>query len=188
MRFEKCLLSCMTIGAMKRRTAGHRTHHEYLHFRTLSVKIDVDFVPIHLRFLTHAVALRDKRLSRGQPHLPLTFAHVVADRGSSHRSVRKFAQNSPINPPRCVPLLARCPPVSLQNRADERHDRRQLWLGTQPIVVWWWHRTGQRLADQSAMNTEFCRNPGNRADPKLMLPTELLEQVQFGSPIHARVP
>jgi hypothetical protein len=38
------------------------------------------------------------------------------------------------------------------------------------------------------MNTELGRHAGDRADPKLMLPTELLEQFHFGFPVHKRHP
>jgi hypothetical protein len=38
------------------------------------------------------------------------------------------------------------------------------------------------------MNAELCRHAGDRADSKLMLPTELLEQFRFGFPVHKRHP
>ena len=38
------------------------------------------------------------------------------------------------------------------------------------------------------MNPKLCRNAGYRADPKLMLPTELLKQFHFGFPVHAGPP
>jgi hypothetical protein len=34
------------------------------------------------------------------------------------------------------------------------------------------------------MNPKFCRNTGDGADPKLMLPTKLLEYFHFGFPVH----
>ena len=33
-----------------------------------------------------------------------------------------------------------------------------------------------------------ARHTGDRADTKLMLPTELLEQIHFGFPVHKRPP
>ena len=38
------------------------------------------------------------------------------------------------------------------------------------------------------MNTELRRHTGDRADTKLMLPTELLKQIHFGFPVHKRPP
>jgi len=49
-------------------------------------------------------------------------------------------------------------------------------------------RPQQRPAHQPPMNPKLCRNAGYRADPKLMLPTELLKQFHFGFPVHAGPP
>ena len=38
------------------------------------------------------------------------------------------------------------------------------------------------------MNTELRGHTRDRADTKLMLPTELLEQIHFGLPVHKRPP
>ena len=38
------------------------------------------------------------------------------------------------------------------------------------------------------MHTELRGYARDRADPKLMLPTELLEQFHFGFPVHKRAP
>ena len=38
------------------------------------------------------------------------------------------------------------------------------------------------------MNPELGSNPRNSPDPKLMLPTELLEQIHSGVPIHSEPP
>jgi len=45
-----------------------------------------------------------------------------------------------------------------------------------------------RPADNPPMDTELRGYPRDRADPKLMLPTELLEQFHFGFPVHKRHP
>jgi hypothetical protein len=49
-------------------------------------------------------------------------------------------------------------------------------------------RPRDRPAHHATMHTELRRHPRNRADPKLMLPTELLEQIHFGFPVHKRHP
>ena len=48
--------------------------------------------------------------------------------------------------------------------------------------------SGQRLAHHPPVNPELRGNPRYRPDTKLMLPTKLLEQIHFGSPVHARPP
>jgi hypothetical protein len=53
-------------------------------------------------------------------------------------------------------------------------------------------RRRQRASDRPAyhppMNAELRGDARDRADPKLMLTTELLEQFQFGFPVHKRPP
>ena len=62
-------------------------------------------------------------------------------------------------------------------------------LGLQPqILVRRRNRTGKRLPHHPSVHAELRRNPRDRPDPKLMLPTELLEQIHFGFPVHARSP
>ena len=51
-----------------------------------------------------------------------------------------------------------------------------------------WQRSGDRPADNASVNTELRRHTRDRADTKLMLPTELLEQIHFGFPVHKRPP
>jgi hypothetical protein len=43
-------------------------------------------------------------------------------------------------------------------------------------------------ADNPPMDAELRRHTRDRADTKLMLPTELLEQIHFGFPVHKRPP
>ncbi len=52
----------------------------------------------------------------------------------------------------------------------------------------WRQRTRNRLPHHPTMHAELRRDTGDRANPKLMLLTELLEQFHFGFPIHSEPP
>jgi len=43
-------------------------------------------------------------------------------------------------------------------------------------------------SDNAPMNTRLCRHTRDRADTKLVLPTELLEQIRLGFPVHKMTP
>src|SRR3954454_14633818 len=113
---------------------------------------------------------------------------MVAHRRLSDRGGGEFRQDAPIQTPRRVALLARGPPVLVQNFVDEGGHHAKLRPGPRRIAVRRGQRTGQRLAHHAAVDTELRGDPRDRADPELMLPTKLLEQIHFGFPVHARSP
>jgi hypothetical protein len=90
--------------------------------------------------------------------------------------------------PRRVALLARCTAILVKHQVDEGLDHTQLRLGAPRVMLRRRQGTRDRPAHDAPMNTKFCRHAGNRADPKLMLPTELFEQLHFGFPVHERHP
>ncbi len=49
-------------------------------------------------------------------------------------------------------------------------------------------RPGDRLPRHPEVHPELAGNSRNRTDPKLMLLTELLEQIHSGLPIHSELP
>ena len=67
-------------------------------------------------------------------------------------------------------------------------DRAQLRLGAFWVVVLRGQSSGQRLPHHPPVNAELRGHSRYRADAKFMLPTKLLEQIHFGSPVHARPP
>ena len=115
-------------------------------------------------------------------------ADMVAHRRLSDRGVREFRQDAAIQTPRGVALLARGPAVLVQNFVDEVGHHAELRFGPRRIAVRRGQRTGQRLAHHAAVDTELRGDTRDRADPELMLPTKLLEQIHFGFPVHARPP
>src|SRR5271156_1040239 len=93
-----------------------------------------------------------------------------------------------MNAPGRVALLARCATVLVQHLVDEVRDRAQLRLAPFRVMLRRRQRSGDRPADNASVNTELRRHTRDRADTKLMLPTELLEQIHFGFPVHKRPP
>ena len=93
-----------------------------------------------------------------------------------------------MNATRRMALFARGATVFVQNLVDEIRDGAELRLG--PFRVMLWRRQGarNRPADNAPMNTELRGHTRDRANTKLMLTTELLEQFHFGSPVHKRPP
>ena len=113
---------------------------------------------------------------------------MVAHRQLGDRGVREFRQDATIQPTRGVPLLARRLAIRSQNLINERRHRAQLRLGAFRVVVLRRHSIDQRLAYHPPVNTKLRGNSRYRADTKFMLPTQLLEQIHFGSPVHAWPP
>jgi hypothetical protein len=173
---------------MERRPAGHRSHREHLHAGSLIAEIDPGLIPVHLSFLGPAVTLRHKRLPPQQTQLAAALAHMVAHRRLRDRDVREFRQNAAIETSRRVPLFARRLTIRRQNTINERRDPAQLRLAAFWVAVLRRQRSGQRLAHNPPVNTKLRGNSRYRPDTKFMLSTKLLEQIHFGSPVHARPP
>ena len=76
----------------------------------------------------------------------------------------------------------------VQHLVDEVRDRAQLRLAPFRVMVRRRQGSGDRPADNAPMNTELRGHTRDRADTKLMLPTELLKQIHFGFPVHKRPP
>ncbi|WP_428538047.1 hypothetical protein [Rhodopila sp.] len=56
------------------------------------------------------------------------------------------------------------------------------------VVIHRQNGTADRLAHNAPMNAELRGNTRDRVDPKFMLPMKPLEQIHFGSPVHAKFP
>ena len=81
-------------------------------------------------------------------------------------------------------------PRALSHRGGREANlcRRHLGLAPAGVMVWHRQRTRNRAPHNAPMNAELRGNTGDRADTELMLPTELLEQIHFGFPVHKRSP
>ena len=127
---------------------------------------------VHRRVVRRAIA---SALPPQQPQLEFTVTYMVAHRRFRDRHAGKLRQDPMVNPPRRVPLLARCTLIRLQNAVDKPNHGVQLRLQPRRIAMHCRQRRRERLANCPPMNPKLRRNTGDRADPKLMLPTELLE-------------
>jgi hypothetical protein len=132
--------------------------------------------------------LRHERLPTQQTHLVFAFADVVAHRRFSDRGVRELGLDAAIKPTGGVALLVGRQTVFIQHLVNERRNQAELRLAALRVAVLRRQCIANRLAHHAPMNTELRGDTRDRADPKLMLPTKLLEQVHFGSPVHARSP
>ena len=63
MCFQKRLLAGVRESAMEGSSTGHAAHAEYVGQLPLSADICVRFIPVHLRFSSPNVALRNERLA-----------------------------------------------------------------------------------------------------------------------------
>ena len=125
MPFQKGLLGGAQVGSVESTATRHRAHAEYLKLGQIPAQFGVGFVPVHLGFTAPAVGLRHVDFLDQQPKRPFPVVNVIADRRFRDRVARHLRQDPMINPPRCMPLLARSLPVRLQNAVDEPFDRSQ---------------------------------------------------------------
>jgi len=93
-----------------------------------------------------------------------------------------------MNAPCRVALLTRRAAILVEHPLDKRLQRAQLRLAPFRVMVRRRQRTGNRPANNAPMNTELRRYARDRANTKLMLSSELLEQIHFGFPVHKRPP
>jgi len=75
-------------------------------------------------------------------------------------------------------------PLLVQRFVNERRDLAQLRLGPFRVIGSRRQGPGDRPVDDALMNTELRGHTRNCADTKLMLPTDLLEQIYLGFPFH----
>jgi hypothetical protein len=93
-----------------------------------------------------------------------------------------------MNAPGGVALLARRATVLVEHFVDEVRHRPKLRLGPLRVMLHRRQCACDRPPHNAPMNTKLRGNARDRADPKLMLPTELLEQFHFGFPVHKGPP
>src|ERR1019366_3415770 len=150
-RFQKRLLAGVREGAMESASTGHAAHAKYIGLLSLSADIRVRFIPVHLRFSTPNVGLRNERLAVDQRQLDLSFANIASDRRLGHFHLRHLRSDPAPDPMRGVPLLPWCLLVRFQNRTEHR------------------------LTYHPPMNPQLLGDPSNRSSTMLILASNLLE-------------
>jgi hypothetical protein len=184
MGFQKRLLRGVKIGGVKRSAAGHAAHREEVRSLAALVEVHHGLVPIHLAFAAPVIALRHKRLPRGQPQFFLPSLHVAPHRRFRYRWVGMFSTNPLPDSVRRVPLLVRRFPIAPQNPVDELSDRPQSRTASPRRLALRRNRTGQRLPHHPPVRLQLLRHPLDRSHPIPILTPNLLEQFHLTPPVH----
>ncbi len=118
-QFEERLLGLDQRRLAERRPGERRSHHEQMHLDRHATEDHERLAPVDLRLDTGRVDLRNEHLPDHQAHRPLARADVLTDRRFRDISA-VLIDETPVDPPRGVPLLARRGPVGLKPPIDHR--------------------------------------------------------------------
>ena len=146
------------------------------------------FAPVDLRLHTGRVDLRDEHLLDREAHRTLARADVLTDRRL--RDIRAvLIHQTPVDPPRGVPLLARRGPIFLKPPIDHRPIRAELrrWA-THRRPLRGRHRRRQRLLHRPTMNPMPDRERPQRQTLPITVSSDLLELLHPGSHSLWRLP
>ncbi len=182
-RPQKRLLGRPGIGPVESAPAGHAAQAKDLQHPPFAVNLRFRLVPVDLAFHAPLVGLRNAGLPAPQSQLLSSFPYIAADCAFPDRGVRPLPGDSHIDAMRRVPLLARRLQVRLQNRVDELPDRLQ--LRTLPLrrLALCRKGIGQRLPHHPSVYSKLAGQTSNRLPAELVLPSQLLKQFHFGSPV-----
>src|SRR5262249_32621836 len=89
---------------------------------------------------------------------------------------------------RGMTLLARRLAIRLEDRVYKRAQRSDYRPAPFHLLALRWFRARQRLAHHSPMHPELVRHCPDRPNTELVFPTDLLEQLHLGSPLHPQPP
>jgi hypothetical protein len=104
---------------MKRSAAGHRTHLEDLQPGALAINVGVRLIPVHLRFHTPVIALRNEYFVAAETQLPPLLVNIATYGPLASREAWQFRAQPLPNPASRVALLHRCMPVFCQYPVNE---------------------------------------------------------------------
>src|ERR1051326_2233366 len=175
MCFQKSLLTGMGVGSMKGSAAGHAAHTEHVCLLFFTVDFRPRFVPIHLSFLSPAIALRNEHLAALQSQLELSLPYVLSHRRLGHLRSRLFLLQAGPDSMRCVSLFPWRFAVRFQNAVNPDTHRPQLRLFPFWFLPRCWYRVPDRVAHHPPVHSKFPRHSLNRPDPMLVLSPHLLK-------------
>src|SRR5215469_406718 len=89
---------------------------------------------------------------------------------------------------RGMTLLARRRAIRLEDRVYKRAQRSDYRPAPFHLLALRWFRARQLLAHHSPMHPELVRHCPDRPNTELVFPTDLLEQLHLGSPLHPQPP
>jgi hypothetical protein len=162
------------LAVVKGRSRGHRAHAKDVDLARLVVKLCLDLVPIHLRFVAKVVGLRDEDLGLQKPHRLFALAHILAHRGLADDNLRHLLPQPHPDAMRGMPLLARRLAVRFENRVDKGERRPQLGPLPLRLLPLWRQGAGQGLAHLPTMYSQLPRYRADRPGAMLVLPPDLL--------------
>ena len=143
--FQKRLLGCARIGAVKCRPTHHAAHGKYLKLPPLLGEIRVSFIPVDLRLDAPTVSLRNEHILMLPSKFRLSSTNVSSDAGLGYRMVRHLFLQSRIDAMGGVPLLSWLLSVRDQNLVDKLYRRPYRWARPLCFSFWFRDRVGQRF-------------------------------------------
>ena len=114
--FQKGLLAGMREGAMESSATGHASHAKHVGLLPFFADVRIRFIPVHLRFLTPAVRLRNEHFLTDKSQFDLSLAHVVTNRGLPDLHPRHLGSKPAPDSMGGVPLLSWRLAIRFQNR------------------------------------------------------------------------
>ena len=172
---QKCLLTCMRIGAVKCSAAGHAPHAEDIEFVLFTVQLRVGFIPIHLCFLTPPVRLGDEDLASDKPQLKLALAYVPSNCRLAHINTGHLLTQTAPDPMSRMPLFARSSLIRFKNRIYEWLCRFEFVSVLDGPLAFLWDGAGQGFSHHPPVNSQFFRHPVDCSHSMFILPPHLLE-------------
>src|SRR5664280_1697487 len=141
----------------------------------LAIQVGIGFIPIDLGFDAPVVALRHKGLAPSQPQRLFALRHILPHRALGSRASGYLLSNALPYPLRRVALLVRSLAIGFQNRVDELRCRSHLHMWPLRLLPPRRYRASNRVPHQSPVHPQLPRHALDRAYPKLIFPTNLLE-------------
>jgi hypothetical protein len=172
---QKCLLTGVREGAMERSSTCHAAHAKYVGLFSLSPDIGESLIPVHLRFFSPNVGLRNKGLVLNQFQFNFPLANITTNRALGDSDFRKLLPYPRPDPVRCVSLLSRRVLVALQNGFDEGLHRFYPRLTPHVDLSLAGNRISQRLPYHTPVDPQLPRHSFDRSHPVVILPSNLFE-------------
>ncbi len=185
MGLEKCLLSGPWISSVKGSATSHTPHLKYLQASTLTPKIRISLIPIHLSFRSPGIALRHACLASYQSQRQPALSNILANRPLADVTTGDFLLHPLPDPMRRMSLLSRSATVGLQHDLNQGNKGFKL-----PVRSVWpfarhWYGAADCLPDHPPMNAKLSRYTPNRSFSEFILPSDALKQLHLGPPIQA---
>src|ERR1700720_4549088 len=173
--FQECLLARMGERAMESSATGHAPHAEHVGFLPFFADVRIRFIPVHLRFLTPAVRLRNKHFLTDQSEFYLSLAHVATNRGLADLHPRHLGAHPAPDSMCGVPLLAWRLAVRFQNRFHKSLRRFQFRSLAHRRLSLRRNSTEHRLTHDAPVNPQLLGDSSDRSPTMLELASYLLE-------------